>query len=101
MSVQARKLELHVRDKSRVQDTLRKAIDALHFCNLAGGKPAFMLVSCLAYSSTLNMDTKCFSETSVGFRHITRCYMPEDRALQLVLKFEEHYTPKFKIDQSK
>jgi hypothetical protein len=30
--------------------------------------PAFMLVSCLAYSSTLKMEATCFSETSVDFQ---------------------------------
>jgi hypothetical protein len=30
--------------------------------------PCFMLVSCLAYSSTLNMEVTCSSETSVDFQ---------------------------------
>jgi hypothetical protein len=67
MSVQARKLELHVRDQSSVQNNLRTAIDTIHFCNVSGGKPTFMLVSCFAYASTLNMEVTCFSETSVGW----------------------------------
>lgn len=38
----------------------------------------FMLVSLLAYSSTLNMVT-CSSETSIDFHHTTQHYIPEDR----------------------
>jgi hypothetical protein len=41
----------------------------------------FMLVSCLAYSSTLKMEARCFSETSVDFQRTTRRYIPEDRTL--------------------
>jgi hypothetical protein len=38
----------------------------------------FMLVSCLAYSSTLTMEAVYYSETSVGFHQITRRYIPEE-----------------------
>jgi hypothetical protein len=53
----------------------------------AGGKqrlPAtfYTLVSCLAYSSTLNMDATYFSETSVDFQQTIRRYIPEDRTIQ-------------------
>jgi hypothetical protein len=34
-----------------------------------------MLVSCLAYSSNLEMETAFSSETSVNFQHTTQCYM--------------------------
>jgi hypothetical protein len=34
VSVQARKMELHVRDHSSVQDNFRKPIDAVHDCNM-------------------------------------------------------------------
>jgi hypothetical protein len=40
-----------------------------------------MLVSCLAYSSTLKMEATCSSETSVNFQHITCRYIPEDTTL--------------------
>jgi hypothetical protein len=41
-----------------------------------------MLVSCLAYSSTLKMEVMCSSEMSVDFHRTTGCYNPEDTALQ-------------------
>jgi hypothetical protein len=44
--------------------------------------PAFMLVSCLAYFSTLKMEATCFSEASVEFQRTTWRYIPEDRTLQ-------------------
>jgi hypothetical protein len=37
----------------------------------------FVLVSCLAYSFTLNIEAICFSETSLDFHLIIRCYIPE------------------------
>jgi hypothetical protein len=43
--------------------------------------PAFMLVSCLAYSSTLKMEAICSSDTSVDFQQFTRRYIPEDSTL--------------------
>jgi hypothetical protein len=98
VSIEARKQELHVWDQSNIQDHLRAAIDALHLFNVAGGKHASMLVSCLAYSSTLNMETTCFSETSVDFQRTIRRYIPEDRTLRLVLQFEKRCRPKCKID---
>jgi hypothetical protein len=42
--------------------------------------PAFTLVSCSAYSSTLKMETICSSETSVDFQWTTRHYIPDDSA---------------------
>jgi hypothetical protein len=44
--------------------------------------PDLMLVSYLAYSSTLKMEGTCSSETSVGFQRTTWRDIPEDRALQ-------------------
>jgi hypothetical protein len=41
----------------------------------------FMLVSCLAYSSTLKMEAKCSSEESADFQQTTRHYIPEERTL--------------------
>jgi hypothetical protein len=40
-----------------------------------------MLVSCLVYCSTLNMDAICSPETSVDFQRITPRYVPEDRTI--------------------
>jgi hypothetical protein len=36
----------------------------------------FMLISCLAYSSTLKMEVTCSS-----FQQTTQCYIPEDQTL--------------------
>jgi hypothetical protein len=36
----------------------------------------FMLVSCMAYFSTLKMEATCSSETPVDFQRTTRCYIP-------------------------
>jgi hypothetical protein len=41
----------------------------------------FMLVSCLAYSSTLKMVAACSSETSVDFQRIAWYYIPDGRTL--------------------
>jgi hypothetical protein len=40
--------------------------------------PAFTLVSCLAYFSTLKIETICSFETSVGSQWTTWRYIPED-----------------------
>jgi hypothetical protein len=37
--------------------------------------------SCMAYSSTLNMEAICSSETSVDVQRTTRCYIREDNNL--------------------
>jgi hypothetical protein len=37
----------------------------------------FMMVSCLAYSSTLNMEAICSSEKSVDFQRTIQRYVPE------------------------
>jgi hypothetical protein len=42
---------------------------------------AFMLISCLAYFSTLKMEAACSSETPVDFQRTTWRYIPEDRTL--------------------
>jgi hypothetical protein len=39
-------------------------------------------VFCLAYSSTVNMEALCPSETFVDFRRTTLQYEPEDRTLR-------------------
>jgi hypothetical protein len=41
----------------------------------------FILVSCLTYYSTMKMEDKCSSETSVDFQWTTRRYIPVDRTL--------------------
>jgi hypothetical protein len=53
----------------------------------AGGKQssAFMLVSCSAYISTLNMEAICASETSVDFQRFTRRYIPEDSTFRVFI----------------
>jgi hypothetical protein len=43
--------------------------------------PAFVLVSCLAYFSTLKMEAICSSETSVDCQWTTWHYIPEDGTL--------------------
>jgi hypothetical protein len=47
----------------------------------SGLPPAFTLVSCSAYSSTLKMEAIYFSETSVDFQRTTRRYIPQDGTL--------------------
>jgi hypothetical protein len=39
--------------------------------------PAFTLVSCSTYCSTLKMEAMCSSETSADFQRTTRHYIPE------------------------
>jgi hypothetical protein len=41
----------------------------------------FMLVSCVAYSSTLKMEETCSSERALGFQRTTWRYIPEDKTL--------------------
>jgi hypothetical protein len=41
----------------------------------------FMLVSCLAYFSTLEMEVTCSSETPVDLQRTTPRYIPEDRSV--------------------
>jgi hypothetical protein len=43
--------------------------------------PTFILVSCLAYHSTLKIEETCSSETSVDFQQTTRRHIPDDRPL--------------------
>jgi hypothetical protein len=45
--------------------------------------PAFTLVSCSAYSSTLIMEATHSSETSVDTEQTTQRYIPEDSTLHL------------------
>jgi hypothetical protein len=42
----------------------------------------FLLVSLVAYSSNLKMESVRSSETSVDFYRLTRLYIPEDTTLQ-------------------
>jgi hypothetical protein len=42
---------------------------------------AFILVFCLAYSSIINMEATCYSQTSVDFQRTTRRYISEYRTL--------------------
>jgi hypothetical protein len=44
-----------------------------------------LLVSCVAYSSTLKMEVICFPKTSVDFQWTTWHYIPEDSTLQMEL----------------
>jgi hypothetical protein len=53
-------------------------------------KPDFMLVSCLAYSSTLKMEAMCTSETSVVFQRTTQFFITEDSSLH------DHYCENLK-----
>jgi hypothetical protein len=50
-----------------------------------------MLVSWLAYSSTLKKEATCFSEMSVDFQRATRYYIPEDRTLHVTLSLHFNY----------
>jgi hypothetical protein len=54
-------------------------------CQKALLAACFMLVSCLAYSSTLKMEKICSSETLVDFHRITWCYIPEHRTFRVQL----------------
>jgi hypothetical protein len=57
----------------------------------------FKLVSCLAsYSSTLNMEATCFSETSGDFQRSKLRYTPEDRTLFLPSLWDPQTIRKFK-----
>jgi hypothetical protein len=42
----------------------------------------FMLISCLAYSSTMMMEATYYSDMSVHFQRTTRLYIPEDRTFK-------------------
>jgi hypothetical protein len=42
----------------------------------------FILVSCLAYSSTLRMEAKCSSKPSFDSQYTTQLCIPEDRTLE-------------------
>jgi hypothetical protein len=46
-------------------------------------QPAFTLVSCPAYSSTLKVEAICSSETSVEYQRVTWRYIPRDSTLSL------------------
>jgi hypothetical protein len=57
-------------------------------------RPAFTLISCMAYSSTLKMEAEYSSEKSVDFQRTTPSYIPEDRTLQPVKKKVNNFNPK-------
>jgi hypothetical protein len=57
-------------------------------------QPAFTLVSCSAYNSTLKMEATCSSETSVDIQRTTWRYIPEYSTLQLVLSIKKSCTKK-------
>jgi hypothetical protein len=48
---------------------------------ISQARQCFLLVSCLAYSSTLNMRATCSSETSVDLQRTARRYILEDTTL--------------------
>jgi hypothetical protein len=51
----------------------------------AGRKSTTRCISCcLAYSSSLEMEAVCSSDTLVDFKQTARCYIAEDSVLQLV-----------------
>jgi hypothetical protein len=50
-------------------------------CCLRLHATCFMLVLCMAYSSTLKKEETCPSETSFDFQRTTWRYIPEDRTL--------------------
>jgi hypothetical protein len=60
-----------------------------HRLHLQGRKislpPAFTLVSCSAYSSTLKIEAICFSETSVDFQRTTRQYIPKEMLVLFII----------------
>jgi hypothetical protein len=51
------------------------------FWDITPWLPAFMLVSCSAYSSTPKTEAICSFETSAGLQWTTRRYIPEDSSL--------------------
>jgi hypothetical protein len=64
-------LEEHVTDIFRVEALLAAC---------------FMLVSCLAYSSTVTVEAKYSSEIPVDFQRATWRYIPEERTLIVVIR---------------
>jgi hypothetical protein len=53
----------------------------------AGGKQshlAVILLSCLAYYSTLKVEATCSSKMSVDFQQAAQHYIPEDKILHTV-----------------
>jgi hypothetical protein len=51
-----------------------------------------MLISCLAYSSTMKMEATCYSETLVDFQRKTRRYIPEDMTNHLDVYYHFYMT---------
>jgi hypothetical protein len=54
--------------------------------------PAFMLISCFAYPSTLMMEATCSSETLVDFQQTTWRYIPEDITFYDLKSYNKNYT---------
>jgi hypothetical protein len=52
--------------------------------------PAFPLVSCSAYFSTLKMEAICSSKTSVNSQWTTQCYIPHNGTLQKPTILQQH-----------
>jgi hypothetical protein len=59
---------------------LRIRVSRANTIRKTGGKqpPAFTLVSCSSYSSSLKMETICSSETSVDLQRTVQRYIPEN-----------------------
>jgi hypothetical protein len=57
-------------------------VSAVECC--AVSKLCFVLLSCLAYSLTLNMEVICSAETLIESQRNTRRYTPEDGNLQTI-----------------
>jgi hypothetical protein len=68
-----------------IRGTYRLHIQCRKICR-ACLAPAFTLVSCLAYSSTLKVETICSSGTSVDLQQTTRHCISEDSTLLYCLK---------------
>jgi hypothetical protein len=66
----------------------------LHFARLL--LLLLLLVSSLAYSSTLEKEAICTSETSADFHQTMPCYFPEDGDLTMISLIEKRYLKHFR-----
>jgi hypothetical protein len=57
-----------------------------------------MLVSFLAYSSTLKMVVTCSSETSADFQQTAQLYIPEDRTIHFKVILEVNKDTVLEVD---
>jgi hypothetical protein len=78
---------VHVKIPNRMNGISRNFTLGILFCLCL--TPAFMMISCSDYSSTLKMENIYSSETSVDFQQTTRRYIPEDTTL---LQSQTFYT---------